>query len=86
MFAVVRGIIQSGLLHATEIKIDYEVFRLHHTFTVGFLLAFFVIVTTKQFVGEPIECDITQEGTEDLINTYCWIHSTYVIPKAFYKE
>ncbi|KAF8791671.1 Innexin shaking-B like protein [Argiope bruennichi] len=85
MFTVVRGIFQSGLLQTTEIKNDYKTFRLHYTFTVGLLLAFFVIVTTKQFVGEPIECDVTEEGSADLINTYCWIHSTYIIPKAFYK-
>ncbi|XP_055939399.1 innexin shaking-B-like [Argiope bruennichi] len=84
MWQIVQGI--TSLVEVSDVKTDYETFRLHYTFTVGVLLTFFIIVTTKQFVGSPIVCDFLGSVTPDVINSYCWIHSTYVIPKAFYKE
>ena len=27
-----------------------------------------------------------QDIPEDVLNTYCWIHSTYTIPSAFWKR
>ena len=50
-----------------------------------FLLAFSLIVTTRQYVGNPIDCVHTKDIPEDVLNTYCWIHSTYTIPSAFAK-
>ncbi|GBN31075.1 Innexin shaking-B [Araneus ventricosus] len=84
MWHIVQGI--TSLVEISDVKIDYETFRLHYTFTVGILLTFFIIVTTKQFVGSPIVCDHMVSVSPKVISTYCWIHSTYVIPKAFYKE
>ncbi len=66
--------------------IDSTIFRLHYTFTVMCLLAFSLIVTTRQYVGNPIDCVHTKDIPEDVLNTYCWIHSTYTIPSAFWKR
>lgn len=40
------------------------------------LIAFSLIVTTRQYVGNPIDCVHTKDIPEDVLNTYCWIHST----------
>ncbi|GFQ80258.1 innexin shaking-B [Trichonephila clavata] len=67
-------------------RIDYATFRLHYIFTAGLLLIFFVIVTTFQLAGNPLACETSNKETVPAILTYCWIHSTFVIPKAFYKN
>jgi hypothetical protein len=36
-------------------------------------------------VGNPIDCIHTKDIPEDVLNTFCWIHSTYTIPSAFLK-
>lgn len=36
-----------------------------------------VIVTVKQFGGHPIECAVDKELAGDVVNNYCWIHSTF---------
>ncbi|CAG2159070.1 unnamed protein product [Oppiella nova] len=44
------------LLKTSRVQIDNNVFRLHYSITVILLLAFCVIITTKQYVGDPIDC------------------------------
>lgn len=84
MIDVFRGL--KSLLKISRVHIDNSIFRLHYTFTVIILLAACVVVTTKQYVGDPIDC-IRMEGvSQTVINTYCWIHTTYTIPRAFYKK
>ena len=34
----------------------------------------------------PSDCVHTKDIPEDVLNTYCWIHSTYTIPSAFWKR
>ena len=79
----------SSLKSLTKIRsniIDSTIFRLHYNASVTFLLAFSVLVTTRQYVGNPIDCIHTKDIPEDVLNTYCWIHSTYTIPSAFWKR
>ena len=45
------------------------------------LLTFSVIVTTRQYVGNPIDCIHTKDVADDVFDLYCWIHSTYTIPR-----
>ena len=44
------------------------------------------IILNRQYVGNPIDCVHTKDIPEDVLNTYCWIHSTYTIPSAFWKR
>uniref|UniRef100_T1J195 Innexin n=1 Tax=Strigamia maritima TaxID=126957 RepID=T1J195_STRMM len=67
----------------SRIHTDGAIFRLHYNVTVMILIAFSVIVTTKQYVGNPIECTHSKDVTEAVINTYCWIHSTYTVLSAY---
>ncbi|GBO09131.1 Innexin shaking-B [Araneus ventricosus] len=85
MFNVLKGI--SELAKLNSVRTGYETFRLHYTFTVVILLTFSVVVTSTQIVGSPIICDYNrEERMKKLMNTYCWIHSTFLNPGAFNKS
>lgn len=75
-----------SLLKISRVHIDNYVLRLHYSLTVIILMAFCVVITTKQYVGEPIDCIRSEGVPASVINTYCWIHTTYTIPKAMYKK
>ncbi|KAH9402133.1 hypothetical protein TYRP_016707 [Tyrophagus putrescentiae] len=74
------------LLKTSRIQIDNNVFKLHYSITVILLLAFCIIITTKQYVGDPIDCLRSDAIPQSVINTYCWIHTTYTMPKSYYKK
>nr|XP_018896518.1 PREDICTED: innexin shaking-B [Bemisia tabaci] len=84
MLDVFRGL--KNLVKVSHVHIDSPVFRLHYSITVMILVAFSLIVTTRQYVGNPIDCVHTKDIPEDVLNTYCWIHSTYTIRSAFKKK
>ena len=54
MIDIFRGL--KTLIKVSHVHIDSTIFRLHYTFTVMCLLAFSLIVTTRQYVGNPIDC------------------------------
>ena len=70
----------------SHVTIDSSVMRLNYTVSIAILLGCSIIVTTRQYVGNPIDCVFTKDIPEDVLNTYCWIHSTYTIPSAFWKR
>lgn len=75
-----------SLLKISRIHTDGNIFRLHYSLTVIILMAFCIIITTKQYVGDPIDCLRADGVDKSIINTYCWIHTTYSIPSAFNKK
>ncbi len=63
-----------------KIKVDNVVFALHTKATTLFLVGASLIVTAEMFIGDPIQCHGDGEVVDDtLLDTYCWIHSTFVI-------
>lgn len=84
MLDIFRGL--KNLVKISHVHIDSPVFRLHYSITVMMLIAFSLIVTTRQYVGNPIDCVHTKDLPEDVLNTFCWIHSTYSIRSAFHKK
>ena len=75
-----------GLLRVSHVHIDSWVFRMHYSVTTTCMFAFSIIVSAKQYVGNPIDCIHSKDIPEEVLNTYCWIHSTYTIPSAFWKR
>lgn len=63
-----------------DAHIDNTVFRLHWLFTSILLISCSLIVTSRQYVGDPIDCLQTDDIPASVLNTYCWIHSTYAVP------
>ncbi|KAI0234320.1 Innexin unc-7 [Lamellibrachia satsuma] len=56
--------------------------RLNHRYTTGLLILFAVIVSTKQYVGDPISCWVPAHFTgnhESYANDYCWVRNTYYL-------
>ena len=50
--------------------------RLNHVTTTTILILFSTLVTTKQYVGEPIECWCPKEFTKSRVqyaNNICWV-------------
>lgn len=68
-----------GLLKIDQVCIDNNIFRLHYKATVIILIAFSLLVTSRQYIGDPIDC-IVDEIPLGIMDTYCWIYSTYTIP------
>ncbi|XP_068912043.1 innexin shaking-B isoform X3 [Tenebrio molitor] len=80
---LLRGVYM--LTQVNHVTIDNLIFRLHSNATVILLVTFSIAVTTRQYVGNPIDCVHTRDIPEEVLNTYCWIHSTYTVIDAFRK-
>lgn len=75
----------SQYLKLQDIKTDSMLFRMHNIFTTVLLLMCSMIITATQYVGSPISC-ISDGVSARIINTYCWITSTFTMPDAFNRE
>lgn len=84
MIDIFRGL--KSLLKINRVHIDNSICRLHYSLTVLILLAFCVVTTTKQYVGDPIDCIMADGVPRSVINTFCWIHTTYSVPSAMYMK
>ncbi|AAS79819.1 innexin Vnx-b7 [Ichnoviriform fugitivi] len=67
-----------GLLKVQAVNIDTNVFRLHYKLTVIVLLVLWLLITSRQFFGNYMECYFPDYPTISL-NTYCYIHSTFLV-------
>lgn len=68
-----------GLLKIDSVCIDNNIFRLHYKVTVIILVSFSLLVTSRQYIGDPIDC-IVDDVPLNIMDTYCWIYSTFTIP------
>ncbi|KAL8587752.1 hypothetical protein ACOMHN_020970 [Nucella lapillus] len=60
--------------------------RLNHLYTTGIFIIFTVVVSARQYVGDPIRCWCPAQFTGahvDYTNNICWISNTYYIPMDF---
>merc|ERR1712226_1635455 len=75
-----------SLIKLDKICIDNNIFRLHYKATFVILLTASIIVTAKQYVGDPIDCIVGDGVPDNLMDTYCWIHSTFTVTSAVTEE
>ncbi|XP_064479451.1 innexin inx2-like [Ornithodoros turicata] len=64
---------------------DDFTFRLHYRLTAFILLVFSIIVTSHQFFGNPIRCLSRNDVPTPVMDTYCWLQTTYSIVGAWDK-
>jgi len=71
-------------LEVNQVSIDNWTFKLFYKATTTILVALSVVSTSKQFFGDPISCDVRNGGVnQDVLNSYCWMYSTFNIPPDF---
>lgn len=83
MYKLLAGL--KSYLKWQPIETDNAIFRLHNSFTTVLLLTCSMIITATQFVGHPISCIVSGIPTH-VVNTFCWIHSTFTMPDAFKRQ
>ena len=74
-----------GFIGWDTYKIDDVIFRLHSKVTVGILMTFSLLVTANQYIGDPIDC-IVEDVPGPIMDTYCWIHSTFTLPSKIIEK
>lgn len=70
------------LIKLDSVCIDNNIFRLHYKATVIVLVVSSLLVTAKQYIGDPIDC-IVEGFDAGVMDTYCWIHSTFSVPNRW---
>lgn len=68
-----------GLLKIESVCVDNNVFRLHYKLTALLLCICSILVTCRQYIGDPIDC-IVDDIPSNIMDTYCWIYSTFTLP------
>ncbi|XP_046818161.1 innexin inx1 [Vespa crabro] len=84
MFRLLGGL--AYYLKWQEVSTVSLLFRIHNNFTSVVLLTCSIIITANQFVGNPISCIVGHGLPQHVINTYCWITSTFTMPDAFSRQ
>lgn len=74
------------LLKIQYVVTDNNVFRLHYQVTVPILIAFSLLVTGRQYIGDPIDCISKDDVPEAVFETFCWVHSTFSVEHAWNKK
>jgi len=69
-----------ALVKLDEICIDNNIFRLHYKATMVILVVSSLLVTSRQYIGDPIDCIVDPDIPQNIMDTYCWIHATFTIP------
>ncbi|PRD23467.1 UNVERIFIED_CONTAM: inx2 [Trichonephila clavipes] len=66
--------------------IDNLAFKLHYKVTVALLIGASILVTSRQYFGDPIDCMSRDDIPPRLLDTFCWIHTTFSLPQAWEKK
>lgn len=83
MLDLFSGFLQ--FLKFDAVCIDNNVFRLHYKASVMVLVMASVLVTSRQYIGDPIDC-LVDGVPGGIMDTYCWIHGTFSIPSRWVGE
>ena len=76
MFDIWKPLKDLVSVNQNKVYISNFVFQLHYKVTVIILSVFSVLVTSKQYLGDPIDC-ISSSDVKNIAERYCWIHSTF---------
>ncbi|XP_022214581.2 innexin inx6 [Drosophila obscura] len=77
MYAAVKPL--SKYLRQKTVRIYDPIFTLHSKCTIVILLTCTILLSAKQYFGEPILC-ISTSSHKEYIQSYCWTMGTYILP------
>ncbi|CAF1168084.1 unnamed protein product [Adineta steineri] len=81
---LVRQLAGLSVSHIRQFRDDDSyVDRLSHRYTTALCVVFAILITTKQYAGDPIDCWVPAQfkpSYEAYTDSYCWIANTYYIP------
>lgn len=66
-------------LPADDVCIDTTIFRICTKAMFIILIAFSVLVTSKQYIGDPIDCIVSEKISQKVMDSFCWISSTHTL-------
>ncbi|XP_006624448.1 innexin shaking-B isoform X1 [Apis dorsata] len=75
-----------SLFKIQKISVDTMTFRLHYRATVALLLGGCVTLACKSISGSPIHCEASGSVDKIVLETFCWLHTTYSMVHAFNKS
>jgi hypothetical protein len=76
MFDIWKSLKDLVAVNQKKVYISNIIFQLHYRVTVIILVLFSILVTSKQYLGDPIDC-ISSADVKSIAERYCWIHSTF---------
>ncbi|KAH8345022.1 hypothetical protein KR059_000631 [Drosophila kikkawai] len=83
MYSAVKPL--SKYLQFKSIRIYDAVFTIHSKCTVVILLTCSLLLSARQYFGDPIQC-ITEEKNIEYVQSYCWTMGTYILRLDNYNE
>lgn len=78
--------ITKNFFEINTISIDNWTFKLFYKWSTTLFVFGSICVTHKQFFGDPILCDAGHASggiNGDVLDTYCWMYSTFEIPREY---
>lgn len=84
MVSAVAGFVKVRYLMEKAV-IDNVVFRCHYRTTTAILFVSCILVTANNLIGDPMNCINDGALPRHVINTYCWITSTFTLPHQLHK-
>ncbi|KAK3928876.1 Innexin inx3 [Frankliniella fusca] len=81
VFGALRGVVRSNAPGEVHLSTVWSAF--HHRLTAVLLLFLMLLVSARQYLGEPVQC--VQQHRDDaavperVMNTYCFIATTYTV-------
>ncbi|XP_030386638.1 innexin inx5 [Scaptodrosophila lebanonensis] len=83
MYSAVKPL--SKYLQFKSIRIYDAVFTIHSKCTVVILLTCSLLLSARQYFGDPIQC-ISEEKNIEYVQSYCWTMGTYILKWESYSE
>lgn len=72
-------------LNFGTIHTDNSIFRLHK-YTVILLMFMSIFVSSKMFFEKPMTCMSNNKPSDEVVNSYCWMSTTYTLHKRRNEE
>ncbi|KAL1131841.1 hypothetical protein AAG570_011452 [Ranatra chinensis] len=80
MFVFSKDVTKVLSFKLKQVYVDNPIFRLHYRLTFCFLVVCTVLVCTRQYIGDHINC-LAGSHLTNVINTYCFFMTTYTVTR-----